>query len=603
MHGLKKRKKFLLKKLDGERLSNGVFWNSTTRRTRKMSRRQCCVWGCHNRKGRCAEDIAGNLLCGCPVLQTHGCPKPELLMLHNIEKMPEPVKRAVTQKVNITRQGPSGSKWQPSKDAVICNIHYLDFKGPSKGNKDFVPVYFKRPESYPALPPPKKRRVIVRCATNTTVKDVYDSSIEHHNDDDVVHTEINDENDNGGAVESNSADHIDLHIGHLDTEPESTVSVSCDNLHTVQPFDVDVIDNSSITSSCAQIVGTEPEPTVSVSCNDLHTVQPLGGDVENSSILSRCTQLEQENRELRAQVLALKQTIDSLNCSVQRLNLSLLSDYQVQMYTGLPRKTVECLLTWLQPVSRKKGANNELAPSQKLLLVLMRLRCNFPQNDLACRFNIEQSSVSRILNQWIPMLKVQLKALIRWPQTTIGPTDSPYNLLPNAVAIIDGTEIFIQKPSNLATQKSSYSDYKSHTTVKYLVGIDTFTGVFIYVSPGFSGNSSDRFTIQNSGILDELKPGQRILADKGYNARDLFAQKRCFLTIPSFLSEGRLTAQEGMQSRTIASVRIRVENAIKRLKEFKILSETLSNRVNKKIVDDMVMIVSALCNLKQRLIK
>ena len=89
------------------------------------------------------------------------------------------------------------------------------------------------------------------------------------------------------------------------------------------------------------------------------------------------------------------------------------------------------------------------------------------------------------------MLKVQLKALIRWPQTTIGPTDSPYNLLPNAVAIIDGTEIFIQRLSNLATQKSSYSDYKSHTTINYLVGIDTFTGVFIYVSPGFSGNSSD----------------------------------------------------------------------------------------------------------------
>ena len=407
----------------------------------------------------------------------------------------------------------------------------------------------------------------MRCATNTTGEDVYDSNIEHHNDNDVVHTEINDENDNsldGGVVESNSTDHINLHIGDLDTEPE---------------------------------------PTVSVSCNDLHTVQPLDVDVENSSILSRCAQLEQENRELHAQVLALKQTIDTLNRSVQRLNLSLLSDYHIQMYTGLPRKTVECLLTWLQPVSRRKGATDELAPSQKLLLVLMRLRCNFPQNDLACRFNIEQSSVSRILNQWIPMLKVQLKALIRWPQTTIGPTDPPYNLLPNAVAIIDGTEIFIQRPSNLATQKSSYSDYKSHTTVKYLVGIDTFTGVFIYVSPGFSGNSSDRFTIQNSGILDELKPGQRILADKGYNAWDLFAQKRCFLTIPSFLSEGRLTAQEGMQSRTIASVRIRVENAIKRLKEYKILSETLSNRVNKKIVDDMVIIVSALCNLKQKLIK
>ena len=58
-----------------------------------------------------------------------------------------------------------------------------------------------------------------------------------------------------------------------------------------------------------------------------------------------------------------------------------------------------------------------------------------------------------------------------------------------------------------------------------------------------------------------------------------------------------------MQSRTIASVRIRVENAIKRLKEYKVLSETLSNRVNKKIVDDMVIVVSVLCNLKQKLIK
>jgi len=93
------------------------------------------------------------------------------------------------------------------------------------------------------------------------------------------------------------------------------------------------------------------------------------------------------------------------------------------MYTGLPWKVFDCLLTWITPVARKRG---DLTPSQKLLLVMMRLRYNFPQNDLACRFNVEQSSVSRILNQWKPMLKVQLKQLIRWPQTTIGPIDPPY---------------------------------------------------------------------------------------------------------------------------------------------------------------------------------
>ena len=103
--------------------------------------------------------------------------------------------------------------------------------------------------------------------------------------------------------------------------------------------------------------------------------------------------------------------------------------------------------------------------------------------------------------------------------------------------------------------------------------------------------------------MDNLIPGQRILADKGYTARDLFAQKRCFLTIPSFLSGGRFSNKQAMESRYIASARIRVENAIRRLKEYKIFTATLPNRINKKLVDDMVVITCALCNLKQRLIK
>ena len=80
-------------------------------------------------------------------------------------------------------------------------------------------------------------------------------------------------------------------------------------------------------------------------------------------------------------------------------------------------------------------------------------------------------------------------------------------------------------------------------------------------------------------------------------------KKRCFLTIPSFLSEGRLTAQEARQSRSIASVRIRVENAIKRVKEYKVFTDTLCNRINKRIIDDMMTVVCALCNLKEKLIR
>ena len=260
----------------------------------------------------------------------------------------------------------------------------------------------------------------------------------------------------------------------------------------------------------------------------------------------------------------------------------------------------------------KQGANSLLIVSQKLLMTLMRIRRSLLQEDLAVRFVVDQSTVSRTLNTWIPILARQLEQLIQWPQTTIGPDYSSYVHIPNTVGIIDGTEIFIEKPSILTTQKASWSDYKSHNTAKYLVCIDPFTGVFTFVSPGFSGNASDRFTVEHSGFIDKLKAGQRILADRGFTARDLLARKQAFLTVPSFLrssvpsflrSSAKLSSVEAVQTRKIASVRIRVENAIKRLKEYTIFRTVQPNHVNKKILDDMVIIACALCNLQPSLIK
>ena len=47
--------------------------NRLARDLKKMSRRECCVWGCSNRKGKCPEDIAGNRLCGCHLPRNEGC--------------------------------------------------------------------------------------------------------------------------------------------------------------------------------------------------------------------------------------------------------------------------------------------------------------------------------------------------------------------------------------------------------------------------------------------------------------------------------------------------------------------------------------------------
>jgi len=64
--------------------------------------------------------------------------------------MPQHIKQAVVNKINVTRQGPGGNNWQPTKESVIRKVHYPGFKGPTKDNTDILPINFKRPRHYPS---------------------------------------------------------------------------------------------------------------------------------------------------------------------------------------------------------------------------------------------------------------------------------------------------------------------------------------------------------------------------------------------------------------------------------------------------------------------
>ena len=59
--------------------------------------------------------------------------------------------------------------------------------------------------------------------------------------------------------------------------------------------------------------------------------------------------------------------------------------------------------------------------------------------------------------------------------------DSMKEKFPNVKCIIDGVEFKVEVPVFLFLHKMFYSDYKSHTTVKFLVGICPGSG-FSFVS-------------------------------------------------------------------------------------------------------------------------
>ena len=137
--------------------------------------------------------------------------------------------------------------------------------------------------------------------------------------------------------------------------------------------------------------------------------------------------------------------------------------------------------------------------------------------------------------------------------------------------IIDCTEIFIEMPSSFRAQSQTYSKYKGHNTAKGLVGISP-SGIVTFASHLYGGHVSDKAITQNCGLIELLEEGDVVMADRGFDVQDLLVPKKVILNIPPFLKDReQLTVAEEMETRKIASVRIHVERAIERIKNFRIL--------------------------------
>ena len=64
------------------------------------------------------------------------------------------------------------------------------------------------------------------------------------------------------------------------------------------------------------------------------------------------------------------------------------------------------------------------------------------------------------------------------------------------VIIIDCFEIFIERPIALLPRAQTWSNYKHHNTIKYLIGV-TPHGSIGFISKGWGGRTSDIHLTEN----------------------------------------------------------------------------------------------------------
>ena len=203
---------------------------------------------------------------------------------------------------------------------------------------------------------------------------------------------------------------------------------------------------------------------------------------------------------LEAETQALHSVYNNISTKVPtyfRLEQISNSDHLIQFYTGFVSHQVLMhffvfmgpavnRLTYWGEKQRKTTKRNKKAldPLNQLFLTLVKLRLNLRVIDLAIRFGISKSLVSKYFITWVCFLYSHLKEINWTPLVEQVAATLPTafrDKYPTTFSILDASELFVETPSDLFLQSSSWSNYKHHNTAKFLIGC-TPNGAVSFVS-------------------------------------------------------------------------------------------------------------------------
>jgi IS5 family transposase len=294
-----------------------------------------------------------------------------------------------------------------------------------------------------------------------------------------------------------------------------------------------------------------------------------------------------------------------------------------QSFTGLKVEPFQELVAALSPVyaklqrerlkkvkrQRKVGGGRkfELGLEERLLLTLIYLRLYVSQTLLGYMFDLDDSNVSREINQrMIPSLKAVLPIPMQEELLTpsvqahakkrIGTLKELLEAHPEFKEIlVDATDQEVPKPKDKLKRKQRYSGKKKQHTLKSQVTVSN--RLVLHLSKHVPGSVHDFSLLRATGVVYSVQAQQRKLRlDKGYEGvedaypdADIAKPKRAQRNHP-------LTPLEKLFNHLLSSLRMPVEHTLAFLQKFSILAGVYRGPPHR--YDDTFLVVAGLSNFR-----
>ncbi|KAI8437945.1 hypothetical protein MSG28_010611 [Choristoneura fumiferana] len=265
-----------------------------------------------------------------------------------------------------------------------------------------------------------------------------------------------------------------------------------------------------------------------------------------------------------------------------------------KMYLGLPKN-----YWWLIDFLSEKCSCLAL----HIIITLFKIKNNHTFMRMSDEFEKATSIIRLLFEKNVYILATFLQNIVYLPNLYEIKKNWPLVLrmkYSNVQMMIDCFEIEIEEPSNPFKQAQTWSQHKYCNTVKYLIAC-TPAGFIAFISKGYGGRISGKAIACKSGLIDIVPPNAVIMAGRGFKGiESLLSTKNAkLLCPPSVQSYSKVTKEEVIKTKVIASLRVHIKRVIRRVRQFDMLKpHALVNHKHLKYLDEIVTIACGLINLQ-----